>query len=69
MKGLPEDELCGLFQSKIKSFKDVLDEASRKFHLGVMIKDVPIESDDEVNVTLTGTLLPETSIVVNPKAK
>ena len=68
-KGLPEEELCDLSQSKIKAFKDALDEVNNKFHLGGIIQTVPIWSDDEGNFILIGNLLTETSIVENANAK
>ena len=68
-KGLPEDELCNLSQSKIKSFKDTSDEARNKFYWGEIIQAAPIEIDDERNIILGESLLAKTSILATSKVK
>ena len=68
-KGLPERELRDLSERKIKVFKDALDEANNKSYCGTKIKASPIERNDKRSITLSGSLLTETSIVATAKVK
>ena len=56
-KGLSEDELYNISQSKIKTFKAATDEVCNRFYWGTIIQAVPIEHDDARVVLETASLL------------
>ena len=68
-KGVPEDGLNDLSQSKIKAFKHALDEASNKFYLGKIFQAIPIDHKREGKFSLRGNLIAKIHVSTTAKAK